>query len=98
MQPAHPGRRLAAILIDIVAMAILTIIFGRLVAGSGMDSSLALGVSTGVLPPLTFLTCWLAGNTPDKKLLGLRIVNESTGKPSMTCWPEPSSWMTAPVS
>jgi len=84
MQPAHLGRRLAAILIDVVAMATLTVIFGRLVVGAGMDSSLALGVATGALPPLTFLTCWLIGNTPGKKLLGLRIVDEQTGdKPSV---------------
>lgn len=79
MQPAHSGRRLAAILIDMAAMAILTVISGRLVVGLGMDSSLALGVATGVLPPLTFLACWLIGNTPGKKLLGLRIVDEKTG-------------------
>ena len=79
MQLAPLGKRFGAIVIDVMIMAVLTVIFGRLMLRLGMNNDLAMLLAFGALPPTIFLISWVIGNTPGKKVFGLYIVDEKTG-------------------
>ncbi len=80
MEPAPLGRRTAAFAIDIAAFFILVWLIGQLMHKFGVRyAGIVELLILMALPPVSALTCWVIGNTPGKKLIGLRIVDEKTG-------------------
>lgn len=80
------GRRLAALLLDVVILNLVTAPLAFAIYGAdyftGSESTGGLGtfVLTWLLPAAITIGCWLAlAATPGKLLLGLRVVNAETG-------------------
>jgi len=81
MQPATIGKRIGAFIIDSICYAVLVWLFGHLMLAIGdRGGNLTLMLAIFVLPPIAALSCWLIGNTPGKKAMGLYIVDEETGE------------------
>jgi uncharacterized RDD family membrane protein YckC len=80
MQPATIGKRIGAFVIDAIGFAVVVWMFGHLMLAirHGADD-LTVILAVFVLPPITALACWLIGNTPGKKAMGLYIVDARTG-------------------
>lgn len=85
MEPASIGKRIGAFIIDIICFLGVLWLFGQLMYALGDRSNLTLILAITLLPAITVLACWMIGNTPGKKMLGLYIVDEETGE-TPTFW------------
>lgn len=85
MEPASIGKRIGAFIIDIICFLGVLWLFGQLMYALGDRSNLTLILAITLLPAITALACWMIGNTPGKKMLGLYIVDEETGE-TPTFW------------
>jgi uncharacterized RDD family membrane protein YckC len=81
LTPAPLTKRIGAFIIDILCYIVVIWAFGHFMRFAGIEGSqLKTLLNIMALPFITVLTCWLIGNTPGKKILGLHIVDEVTGE------------------
>ena len=80
LHPATIGKRAGALIIDQLFFCILVWLFGHLMLALGDKSGdLSIKIVMFLLYPVSVFICWVIGNTPGKKIVGLRIVDEKSG-------------------
>ncbi|MFC4994651.1 RDD family protein [Rubritalea tangerina] len=85
MTPAPLSKRTISFIIDTIGFAAIIWIFGHIMLAVGdKKGDLTFNLTFFILLPITALTCWLVGNSPGKKIMGLSIVDEQTGESPST--------------